>query len=125
FPALQILLPSLRGAKLYYSTMIGLNLWQSRSTAAAAAALSASQITRTKVFCPVAAANAAPDEADFGTCRPAGSVRYLFRATHESRRSPDIMSKFVIGNVLARRARRLRETPENIVAQALISNHVR
>jgi hypothetical protein len=25
---LQILLPSLRGAKLYYSTMIGLNLWQ-------------------------------------------------------------------------------------------------
>jgi hypothetical protein len=25
---LQILLPSLRGAKLYYSTIIGLNLWQ-------------------------------------------------------------------------------------------------
>jgi len=96
---LQILLPSLRGAKLYYSTMIGLNLWQSRRTAAAAAALSASQITRTKVFCPVAAANAAPDEANFGTCRPAATVCYLFRATHELRTSPDILREFGIGNV--------------------------
>lgn len=48
-----------------------------------AAALYASQITRAKRFCPVAAANAAVEEANLGTCRSAATVRYLFRAAHE------------------------------------------
>jgi hypothetical protein len=62
---LQILLPSLRGAKLYYSTMIGFNLRQKPQQAAAAAAPYASQITRAKGFCPVTAANAAGEETNF------------------------------------------------------------
>ena len=49
-----------------------------------AAALYASQITRAKRFCPMAAANAAVEEANSGTCRSAATVRYLSRAAHES-----------------------------------------
>ena len=52
----------------------------------------ASQITRAKGFCPVAAANAAVDEANFGTCRSAATVRYLFRAAHELGAPPQNVS---------------------------------
>jgi hypothetical protein len=63
--------------------MIGLNLWQKPQQVRWAAALYASQITRAKGFCPVAAANAAVEETNFGTCRSAATVYYLFRAAHE------------------------------------------
>jgi hypothetical protein len=89
---------------------------RNRSRAAVAAALYASQITRAKRFCPVAAANAAAEEANFGTCRSAATVRYLSRATHELGALPDILWKSGMANLLPRRDRRDRKPPGNIAA---------
>ena len=81
-----------------------------------AAALYASQITRAKRFCPMAAANAAVEEANSGTCRSAATVRYLSRAAHESGALPDMLWKSGIPNVLPRRDWRDRKTSGNIAA---------
>jgi hypothetical protein len=64
----------------------------------------------------VAAANAAAEEANFGTCRSAATVRYLSRATHELGALPDILWKSGTANLLPRRDRRDRKTPGNIAA---------
>jgi hypothetical protein len=83
FPALQNPLPSLRGAKPYYSTMIGLNLWQKPQQGRRGAGTLREPNYASQAILSVTAANAAAEEANFGTCRSAATVRYLFRSAHE------------------------------------------
>ena len=65
-PGIANPLPGQRRAKLYYSTMIGLNLWQKpQQDRYGGGILRESQITRAKAFCPVAAANAPVVKGEF------------------------------------------------------------
>jgi hypothetical protein len=80
---LQILLPSLRGAKLYYSTTIGLNLWQTPRQGRRGGGTVSEPKYASQGFLSCGGAKLAVEETNFGTCRLAATVRYLFRVAHK------------------------------------------
>jgi hypothetical protein len=81
---LRILLPSLRGAKLYYSTIIGLNLWQTPRQGRRGGDTLREPKYASQGILSCGASKRAVEETNFGTCRSAATVLYLFRAAHES-----------------------------------------
>jgi hypothetical protein len=80
---LQILLPSLRAAKLYYSTIIGLNLRQTPRQGRRSGGTLREPKYASQGILSCGAAKRAVEETNFGTCRSAATVCYLFRAAHE------------------------------------------
>lgn len=60
------------------------------------------------------AANAALQEANFGTCRSAATVRYLFRAAYELGRWRETPGESGVANLLLRRDFAAREKHQEI-----------